>query len=258
MRTRDHDTVTVDNHHPVALVTGASGGLGAAIARDLAAQGWRLVLTYRHNRPETLVAELDAAVADTVSADLTDADQVSALLARTGELGGLDTLVHAAGPHVPMIHLSRVSPTDFAAQLNHDATAFFTVMSAALPQLRAAEGSVVAVTTAATQRYHPRDGLSAGPKGAVESLARAFAAEEGRFGVRVNCVGPGMITDGMAERLIASGDLDDRALETARNNIPLRSCGSAEDIAAAVSFLSSDRARYISGQKLDVDGAYGV
>jgi len=76
--------------------------------------------------------------------------------------------------------------------------------------------------------------------------------------VRVNCVGPGMLTDGMAERLMSSGDLDERALEVARTNIPLRTFGRAGDIAAAVCFLASDEASFITGQKLDVDGGYGV
>jgi len=116
----------------------------------------------------------------------------------------------------------------------------------------------VAITTAATRRYPVRDGLSSGTKGAVEAVVRALAAEEGRFGIRANCVGPGMMTDGMAQRLMASGDLDDAALEITLRNIPLRRFGDAVDIAEAVCFLASDRADFISGQMLDVDGAYGV
>ena len=114
------------------------------------------------------------------------------------------------------------------------------------------------MTTAATSRFPARDGLSSTPKAAVEALVRALAVEEGRFGVRANSVGPGMLTDGLAQRLIESGEIDDRALEVIRGNIPLRRFGIAHDIAEAVCYLASHRAGFVSGQKLDVDGGYGA
>jgi len=156
------------------------------------------------------------------------------------------------------MHLSTISPAEVQAQLQDDAVGFFAVATACLPHLRESKGSIVAVTTAATRRFPVRDGLSAIPKAAVEAAMKGIAAEEGRFGVRANTVGPGMLTDGMAKRLMASGDLDERALVVARANIPLRTFGTAEDIAEAVCFLASERASFITGQNLDVDGGFTV
>jgi len=249
-----------------ALVVGGSGGLGLAITRMLANRGSDVAVTFR-SRPDAAAAVVEAArewgvQASSYALDL-GAPTVAADAARlvdevVAERGGLHTLVYAAGPHVPMTHLSAVDPAAMAAQLTADAAGFFSVVAPALPHLRASEGSIVAVTTAATARFPVRDGLSSAPKAAVEAMVRALAAEEGRYGVRVNAVGPGMLTDGMAARLIDSGELSEEALAITRRNIPLRRFGTAHDIAEAVCFLASDRAGFISGQKLDVDGGYGV
>ncbi|MFD4408667.1 MULTISPECIES: SDR family NAD(P)-dependent oxidoreductase [unclassified Streptomyces] len=246
-----------------AFVAGGTGAIGAAIVRTLAGRGSDVVFTYRARRAaaDSLCAEVKEYGRQVLALrlDLADESATAAAVAEAvSAFDGIHTLVYAAGPHVPMVHLSRVTPSQYRAQLDADAGAFFNLVHPALSPLRESRGNIVAVTTVATRRFPVRDGLSSGTKGAVEAVARALAAEEGRYGVRVNCVGPGMLTDGIAARLISSGELDEAALEITRRNIPLRRFGDATDIAEAVAFLASDRADFITGQALGVDGGYSV
>jgi len=247
----------------VALVTGGSGGLGEMICRRLAQRGCDVALTYNrrrepaeHVRDEILRTGREGSI---WQLDLRDASAAAGVAAEVLEqFGSVHTLVHAAGLYVDQIHLSRVEPAKYQDHLIGEAAGFFNIVHPLLPALREVRGAVVAVTTMATRRYPIKDGLSSSPKGAVEALVRALAVEEGRFGVRLNCVGPGVLLDGMASRFRETGEMDDRAAQVALSRIPLGRFGNAIDIAEAVCFLASPGASYITGQMLDVDGGYSI
>ena len=246
-----------------ALVTGGTGGIGRAIVAQLAREGAAVTFTYRSN--ERLATELVTSLTNeglrvgAIQLDLLERDHCASVVAVVAaQYGGLHSVIHAAGPHIPQQHLSTVEPAVFGTHVQAEVVACFNLLHPCLNHLRQSSGSIVAVTTAATTRYPVRDGLSSTPKAAVEQLIKGLTVEEGRYGVRANCVGPGMLTDGMAERLIASGDLDDRALDVTRQNIPLRRFGRATDGAEAVCFLASPRSNFISGQVLNVDGGFSV
>ena len=244
-----------------ALVTGGTGGIGSAVCRLLAERGSKVAFTYDTN--EHAATKLKASLYRQPGKlpyasplNLLNEDAISSLVEELEEKGGIHTLVHSVGPQVPQTHLSKISPALFKEHVELEINGFFNTVQAILPLIRVSKGSIVAVTTAATDRYPIRDGLSAGPKAAVEMLIRGLAAEEGKYGVRANAVGPGMLSDGMAEELIARGEYSQQDLDIATRNIPLSRFGKASDIAEAVCFLASERANYISGQILNIDGGY--
>ena len=126
----------------------------------------------------------------------------------------------------------------------------------ALAHLRKSRGSMVFVSSAGLRRYPPGDALSVAPKGAIEALIRATAREEGRYGVRANCVAVGVVDAGMFPKLIEKGEITQAWVDAAMRNTPLRRFASPEEIADAAVFLASARARYVTGQTLFVDGGY--
>lgn len=245
----------------VALVTGGSGGIGGAICRLLAERGSEVAFTYHSNEEaaKAVAADIEASgrTATTVQVDMTDKDAVKAFVdGAAAEYGGVHTAVSAAGPYVPMRYVSQIDPALFRDKVEVDLVGAFHLVWATLPHLRESRGSIVAVTSMAVRRFPVKDALSAIPKGGIEALIRAVAAEEGRFGVRANSVGPGLLAAGMYHELVRQGDFTPEVLEDAKSNIALGRPGTAEDIAEAVAFLASDAASYITGKTIDVDGGY--
>lgn len=263
MSAEDGSRMTDSRDFPAgtALVAGGSGGIGAAICEHLARAGADVALSYHRNEAAArTVAETVRALgrrASMASVSLEDASAVNAWVESANDLGPIHTVIYAAGPPIPMRYVSAVSPVEWEKAIAAEVHGFFHLAHAALPRLREAKGSIVAVTSAGLARYPAKDVLSVAPKAAVEALVRALASEEGKNGVRANSVAVGAVEAGMFLRL-RGGELDAAWVDAARRNTALRRFGTAAEVAEAVVFLASRRASYITGQRLVVDGGYSV
>lgn len=247
----------------VVVVSGAGGAVGSAVCGSLIEAEVPVALVHRSDSPrvdELFARAGEAGVeASRWRVDLLDEAATGALPAQVVERHRrVAGLVHAAGPRVPQKFLSAVEPAEMRKHVEGEIVAFYNFVQPFIQALRDGSGSIVAVTTVAGRAYPLRDGLSAGPKGAIDTTCRALAAEEGRYGVRVNCVGPGILDEGMAEHLFETGVMSERDIEAALTRIALKRFGKAQEIADAVYFLLSNRASYITGQSLDIDGGYSI
>lgn len=243
----------------VAIVAGGSGGIGSAICAGLADAGANVAFTYRSRKDsaDAVVERIEAAGRDAFAlpVDHADPDAMKAFVdAAAAKFGRIHSVVYAAGPHLPMKFLNAITPAEWKTVFDNDVNGAFNLVWSTLPHLKAGGGgALVAVITAAVEKVPMRDICSAAPKAAIEMLFRGVALEEGRFGIRSNCVAPGFIDAGLGHELIAKPGLEDW-VEGLRKMLPMKSFGTAEDIAEATIFLLSEKAKYVTGQSLAVDG----
>jgi 3-oxoacyl-[acyl-carrier protein] reductase len=233
-----------------ALVTGASRGIGAAIARALARDGWPVGVNYRTDREgaEHVVAEIERSGgrALALEADVTDPAAPDQLFASVESHFGTKVLalVNNAG-----VNRDELTPSlrdeDWSTVIDTDLSAAFRLTRRALgTMLRARTGRIVNISSVAGLRASPGQSNYAAAKAGLIALTRTSAVEVARRGVTINAVAPGFIetemTEGVPEQLLAA--------------VPARRLGSPEEVAACVRFLASDDASYVTGAVLTVDG----
>lgn len=232
-------------------MTGASRGIGRAIARRLATGGATVICVARGTNAEATAAEIAASggVALAHSADVTDAAAVEALVKGTVEIHGrLDILVSNAGITRDQLML-RMKRADWDDVLATNLTAAFTLCQAALkPMIKQRAGRIVAISSVVGQMGNAGQANYAASKAGLIGFCKALAREVASRQVTVNVVAPGLVETDMT-RTIKEDVKNDWS-----THIPLGRLGSPDDIAAAVGFLASDEAAYITGQVLAVNG----
>jgi 3-oxoacyl-[acyl-carrier protein] reductase len=235
-----------------ALITGASGGLGASIARAFSAEGARLVVAGRRSEVlDKLVADVEGASALTF--DVADAAAAGAGVDRAAEaLGGLDTLVCAAAIDCDWAPVGELSVETWDETLATNLSGAFYVCRAALPHLvSAGDSAIVNVTSVAGYTVWPEDAAYAVSKAGLDLLTRTIAVEYGSRGVRANCVSPGVIDAGMTD---AISDAAERARLADLHPIPR--LGLAAEVAEAAVWLASDASSFTTGSTVRVDGGF--
>jgi 3-oxoacyl-[acyl-carrier protein] reductase len=241
----------IDLSDRVALVTGASRGIGRAIARQLAAQGARVVAGARGDHARAVADEIGQAggQAEAIALDVTEDHAAEAALAGVLERHGrIDILVNNAGIARDQL-LLRLKREDWNAVLDTNLTAAFALTQAALkPMIRQRRGRIISISSVVGQAGNAGQANYAASKAGLIGFTKAVALEVASRGITANVVAPGLVETDMTR------EIAEQAREQWEAKIPLRRLGTPQDIAAAVCFLASDEASYITGQVLAVNG----
>ncbi len=243
----------VDLTDRVALVTGASRGIGRGVALALAEAGAAVAVNYREraDAAEAVCSEIAAAggQAIAVQADVTDADAVAAMVKQVvAELGGLGILVNNAGI-IADAYLTFMKPEAWREVVDVSLTgAFLCTKAAVRPMMKGRWGRIVNMSSDAGLMGDLMRAHYSAAKAGLLGLTKAAARELAGQGITVNAVAPGIIETDM------TADMDDKRAEAMMSMIPLRRFGVPEDVAGLVVWLCSDAAAYITGQTISVDG----
>ena len=232
-----------------ALVTGAARGIGLATTKLFLEQGWSVLMVDR-DQPELELASAGLTGATAIFADISVAEDVARIFTQVDAEAGLNALVNNAG----VADFGPIADTDFerwrtVMDTNLDGT--FRMSQAAIPALRAAKGAIVNIASISGLRASTLRVAYGTSKGAVIQLSQQQAVELGEHGIRVNAVCPGPVRTKLAMAVHSQEIID-----AYHDAIPLNRYGSEREIAEAICFLCSDRASYITGQTLAVDGGF--
>ena len=239
----------------VAVVTGASKGIGAAIARQLAAEGAAVVVNYSSSKTgaDKLVAEITSAggKATAIQADMAKKADIDRLFAETKKAyGRLDILVNNAGIY-EFAPLESVTEELFHKQFNLNVLGLILASQAATKQFDSTGGSIINISSVVSVSGFPNTSVYSGTKGAVDAITRSLARELGPRGIRVNAINPGMVeTEGTHSAGIAESELRKQV----EAQTPLGRIGQPRDIAGAAVFLASSDSSWISGETFVISG----
>ena len=233
----------------VALVTGASRGIGAACAKTLGNSGFRVVVHYRGSEDQAKAIANEIPGSLPVKIDLSEPDAAAELVSLVKkEMGGLDVLVNNAGMAIDQV-LPFAKPEDFDKLIAVNLRPVFVLskLSAKL-MIRKKWGRIINMTSVVGHTGNGGQAMYACTKAAVTGFTKSIAQDLAGFNILANCIAPGFIATDMTDAL--GEEVKEKILE----KVPLKRLGTAQDVADAVEFLASDKARYITGSTIHVNG----
>ena len=237
------------NANKVALVTGASRGIGAACAKALGQLGFKVALHYRGSEDKVQALSQTIEGSKPFKADLSNPSECQDLIKSViADLGPITVLVNNAGISIDQI-LPFAKPEDFETLLNTNLKPVFLLSKLVTKSMiRSKSGRIINIASVVGYTGNAGQSMYAASKGAITAFTKSIAQDLAQFGILCNCVAPGFIKTDMTDAL------PEQAKEAIMNKIPLKLFGEPDDIAAAVAFLASDKANYITGSTIHVNG----